>query len=122
MTTTSEAGTTRLQIRLKPDEFRRVSERAAARDQTPHDYARDRALRRLRPSAAQRLLAEESPACLERLLHYLRTAAKLGVHIAPTLPHGSEHRRAAEMLDEAFDVAEADLETLRRLIRDAVIP
>ena len=122
MPKTTTPAALRLQIRLRPDESRRVLRRAAERDQSPNDYARDRVLRRLRPTVAQRVMGEKAPECLDRLLHYIREAAKLGLHLAPTLPAGSEPRRAAEMLDQAFDVAEGDIQTLRALIRDAALP
>lgn len=88
----------------------------------PNEYARDRALGRVRPTRAQRLLATEGTEPLEEIARFVDFAhallPHLEAHFAPDTEFGTLLRRARRRFpDPAARVA-----ALRHLIEQAVHP
>lgn len=112
----------RIVFRLKPSQFERLTARAADLGLTPNDYARDRALGRLRPSRALRRLGEESGGALDELGQFVEFAHALLPHLESHLDPASEIGTVVRRARRRFTDPSALVLTLRTLIEQAVNP
>lgn len=112
----------RIVFRLKPSQFDRLAARAADLGIKPNDYARDRALGRVRPSRALRRLGEESGDTLDELSQFVEFAHALLPHLEAQLDPASEIGTVVRRARRRFADPPALVATLRSLIEHAVYP
>lgn len=112
----------RIVFRLKPSQFDRLAARAADLGIKPNDYARDRALGRVRPSRALRRLGEESAGALDELSQFVDFAHALLPHLEAQLDPASEIGTVVRRARRRFTDPPAILGALRSLIEQAVNP
>ncbi|MBB4635876.1 plasmid mobilization protein [Longimicrobium terrae] len=112
--------TSRIVFRLLPAQYARLSARAESAGLTPNDYARDRALGRVRPSRAVRRLSAGCHEPLEELAQFIRFADQLLPHLEPEFDPASEMGRVIHRARRRFPDPVGTLASLRTLIEEAV--
>jgi hypothetical protein len=112
----------RIVFRVKPSQFGRLAARAAELGLTPNDYARDRALGRVRPSRALRRLGEESGPALDELAQFVEFAHALLPHLEAHFDAASEIGTVVRRARRRFADPAALVGALRSLIEQAVAP
>jgi hypothetical protein len=112
----------RIVFRLRPAQYDRLAARAEEHGVCPNDYARDRALGRVRPTRALRRLADECVRPLDELAQFARFADALLPHLEPHFDPESEIGRVVRRARRRFPDPPALVATLRALIDQAVHP
>ncbi|HKP75526.1 MAG TPA: hypothetical protein VJT67_08275 [Longimicrobiaceae bacterium] len=112
----------RIVFRLKPSQFARLTARAAELGLTPNDYARDRAIGRVRPSRALRRLGDESVHPLDDLAQFVEFAHALLPHLESHFDPASEIGTVVRRARRRFTDPAVHLRALRSLIEQAVNP
>lgn len=112
----------RVVFRLQPAQYDRLTTRAEQLGQEPNDYARDRALGRVRPTRAIRRLGEECTAPLAELAHFVEFAHALLPHLEPHFDPESEIGQAIRRARRRFPDPASFVASLRALIEQAVHP
>lgn len=112
----------RIVFRVRPSQFARLSERAEVLGLNPNDYARDRALGRVRPTRAERRLADESQRPLSELAHFVEFAHALLPHLEPRFDAATDLGQVVRQARKRFPEPATLVETLRTLIEQAVNP
>jgi hypothetical protein len=112
----------RIVFRLKPSQFARLEARAAELGLQPNDYARDRALGRIRPTRALQRLRDESAPALEELAQFAEFAHALLPHLEAHFDAGSEIGTVVRRARRRFTDPPALVGTLRSLIDQAANP
>ena len=112
----------RIVFRLKPAQFDRLAARAADLGLKPNEYARDRALGRLRPSRTLRRLGEESATALDEVAQFIEFAHALLPHLEAHFDAASEIGTVVRRARRRFADPLAAVDTLRSLIEQAVSP
>lgn len=112
----------RIVFRMRPSQYARLTERAQALGLSPNDYARDRALGRVRPTRAERRLADESQRLLAELAHFVEFAHALLPHLEPHFAADTDLGQLVRRARKRFPEPSTLVETLRTLIEQAVNP
>lgn len=112
----------RIVFRVRPGQYQRLTRRAEALGLKPNDYARDRALGRVRPNRAQRRLASDSPKPLSELAQFVEFAHALLPHLEPHFDPASDLGKVIRRAQKRFSDPAKQLDTLRALIEQAVNP
>lgn len=112
----------RVVFRLRPAQYDRLAARAARHGQEPNDFARDRALGRVRPTRALRRLGEECTRPLGELAQFVEFAHALLPHLEPHFDPGSEIGQVVRRARRRFPDPPALVGTLRTLIEEAAQP
>jgi hypothetical protein len=112
----------RIVFRVLPSQYTRVLRRAEERGQKPNDYARDRALSRVRPTRAQKKLASGASSRLSELAQFVDFAHALLPHLEPHFGPTDELGQVIRRAQGRFPDPAALLKELRTLIEQAVGP
>ncbi|HWK90232.1 MAG TPA: hypothetical protein VNP72_09560 [Longimicrobium sp.] len=112
----------RIVFRLPPPQYDRLARRAREHGMDPNDYARDRALGRVRPTRAQRRLATDGVEPLEEIGQFVEFAAALLPLLEPHFDAGSELGQLVRRARRRFSEPAAQVARLRSLIEEAVHP
>jgi hypothetical protein len=112
----------RVVFRLQRSQYDRLARRAAEHGQEPNDYARDRALGRVRPTRALVRLGEECTRPLDELAHFVSFADALLPHLEPHFDPESEIGRVIRRARRRFADPASLVGSLRTLIEQAVHP
>jgi hypothetical protein len=112
----------RVVFRLKPIQYERLARRACALGMEPNDYARDRALGRVRPTRAQHRLATEAAAPLDEIAQFVDFAHALLPHLEAHFDRESEIGKVVRRARRRFPDPASRLAELRTLIEQAVHP
>lgn len=112
----------RIVFRLQPAQYDRLAERAEEHGLCPNDYARDRALGRVRPTRALRRLADECARPLDELAQFVSFADALLPHLEPHFDPESEIGQVIRRARRRFADPASLVTSLRALIEQAVHP
>jgi hypothetical protein len=112
----------RVVFRLLPEQYDLLARRADAHGMQPNEYARDRALGRVRPTRAQRRLANEAAEPLEEVAQFVAFAHALLSHLGTRLDPEGELAGVVRQARERFQDPVCDVAALRTLIGQAVHP
>jgi hypothetical protein len=112
----------RVVFRLQPGQYDRLAARAEQLGQEPNDYARDRALGRVRPTRALQRLGDECTAPLAELAHFVEFAHALLPHLEPHFDSESEIGQVIRRARRRFPDPGSLVGSLRALIEQAVHP
>lgn len=112
----------RVVFRLLPEQYDLLALRADAHGMQPNEYARDRALGRVRPTRAQRRLATEVAEPLEEVAQFVSFAVALLSHLETRLDPAGELGGVVRQARERFSDPVGEVAALRTLIEQAVHP
>jgi len=112
----------RIVFRLQPPAYERLAARARERGKEPNDYARDRALGRIRPTQAQRRLAVECGEPLDEITRFIEFAHGLLPHLERQFDASSEVGNVVRQARRRFPDPLSHVTGLRTLIEQAVHP
>ncbi len=112
----------RVVFRLQPDQYDRLAARAEQLGQEPNDYARDRALGRVRPTRALRRLGDGCTAPLAELAQFVEFAHALLPHLEPHFDPESDLGQVIRRARRRFPDPGSLVGSLRALIEQAVHP
>ncbi|HEU0298866.1 MAG TPA: hypothetical protein VFR37_05410 [Longimicrobium sp.] len=112
----------RIVFRVRPAQYARLRRRAEELGLNANDYARDRALGRVRATRAQRRLASEGAAALADLSGFVEFAQALLPHLETHFGPADELGQVIRRAQKRFPDPAGLVRELRTLIEQAVAP